>query len=106
MENRLNWTIKMTIIGLLLIIINFFIIGGGHGYFEPLFFLFPIPCILLNYFYEINLIVIVLIFAQFPIYGFILDKNKNQLRKMSLTLLIIHVILGIIALQFIPVGFK
>jgi hypothetical protein len=106
MKNRLNWTNKMTIIGLLLIIINFFIIGGGHGYFEPLFFLFPIPCILLNYFYEINLIVIILIFTQFPIYGFILDKNKNQIRKVSLTLLIIHLILGIIALQFIPVGFK
>lgn len=106
MTKKLSWFSKLTIIGLLLIIINFFIIGGGHGYFEPLFFSFPIPCILLNYFYEINLIIVILIFTQFPIYGFILDKNKNQIRKMSLTLLIIHVILGIIALQFIPVGFK
>lgn len=106
MTKKLSWFSKMTIIGLILIIINFLIIGGGHGYFEPLFFSFPIPCILLNYFYEINFIVVILIFAQFPIYGFILDKNKNQIRKMSLTLLIIHVILGIIALQFIPVGFK
>lgn len=106
MTKRLSWFSKMTIIGLILIIMNFLIIGGGHGYFEPLFFSFPIPCILLNYFYEINLIVVILIFAQFPIYGFILDKNKNQIKKVSLTLLIIHVILGIIALQFIPVGFK
>ena len=106
MSKKLSWFSKMTIIGLILIIINFLIIGGGHGYYEPLFLSFPIPCILLNYFYEINLIIIILIFVQFPIYGFIIDKNKNQIRKMSLTLLIIHLILGIIALQFIPVGFK
>lgn len=96
----------MSILCVVLIIINFIIIGGGHGYFEPLFFSFPFATLILLVFDKINLVVIFLFFIQFLIYGYVLDLNKENLRKTSILLLIIHVISGIIAIQFMPLGFK
>ena len=73
---KLSWTVKLSIIGLLLLLINFFVIGGGHGYFELLFITFPYSCLLLNIFDEINLSCIFLFLIQYPIYGYFLDKKQ------------------------------
>ena len=105
-NKKLSWTAKLSIIGLLLLLINFFVIGGGHGYFELLFITFPYSCLLLNIFYEINLFVIFLFLIQYPIYGYFLDKNHEKIKIVMLSIIIIHLIFSIIAYQNMPIGFK
>ena len=103
---KLSWTVKLSIIGLLLLLINFFVIGGGHGYFELLFITFPYSCLLLNIFDEINLSCIFLFLIQYPIYGYFLDKNHEKIKIVMLSIMIIHLVFSIIAYQNMPVGFK
>lgn len=105
-NKKLNWTIKLSIIGLLLLLINFFVIGGGHGYFELLFFTFPFPCLILNVFDEINLFVIFLLFVQYPFYGFILDRNPEKIKNVMLLIGLSHIVFSIIAYENMPIGFK
>ena len=100
----LKWTGRLTIIGLLLLLLNFMVIGGGHGYFELLFFTFPFPCLFLNLFDEINLLVILLLLLQYPVYGYFIDKIKT--RKAILILLLLHIIFAFIAYQDMPTTFK
>lgn len=105
-NTKLSWTAKLSIIGLLLLLINFFVIGGGHGYFELLFITFPYSCLLLNIFDEINLFCIFLFLIQYPIYGYFLDKNHEKIKIVMLSIMIIHLVFSIIAYQNMPVGFK
>ncbi|NNT71139.1 hypothetical protein HKT18_02815 [Flavobacterium sp. IMCC34852] len=102
----LKWTGRLTIIGLLLLVINFMVIGGGHGYYELLFFTFPFPCLILNLFDEINILVILILLIQYPLYGLILDKNKKSIKKAGLIILITHIVFALIAYQNMPTGFK
>ncbi|PZO30064.1 MAG: hypothetical protein DCF13_04450 [Flavobacteriaceae bacterium] len=105
-NTKLSWTVKLSIIGLLLLLINFFVIGGGHGYFELLFITFPYPCLLLNIFDEINLFGIFLFLIQYPIYGYFLDKNCEKIKSVTLSIIITHLIFSIIAYQNMPISFK
>lgn len=101
-NKKQTWISKMTIIGLILIIINFVFLACGYNHFELLYFCFPYAGLILNYFDELYFFVIFL-FIQFPVYGFVFDKN---LKKGFLIIVITHIIAFFIAYQNMIVGFK
>ena len=105
MKNGLNWKVKTTIIGLLLIIINFMFLCCGYNHFELFYFCFPFAGLVLNYFDPLYLFIIIL-FLQFPIYGFILDKSSKDLKNIFFIIAITHVIAFILAYQNMIIGFK
>jgi hypothetical protein len=85
-KDKLNWTIKLSIIGFLLTIICILISGGGHGFMEPLYVIFPYSFLLGETFKDETWLFFLFMFVQFPIYGFIIDKWNT---KTTLVLLIL-----------------
>jgi hypothetical protein len=50
--------------------------GGGHGYFEPIFILFPFSCI--SFIFLMRSIFVYFYAIQYPVYGLLLDKMKAK----------------------------
>ena len=105
-DKNLNWAIKLTIVGFLLMIICVLLSGGGHGFIEPWYVVFPYSVLLTQFFGDYEWLILLIMFIQFQIYGFIIDRNKNKIMKTILILLIFHLIFGIAALQFITGDLK
>jgi len=105
-KKRASYIWKLSIVGMLLIIIVFVIAGGGHGRLEPFFIVFPYSFLVANHLTEAIWLMILLMFIQYPIYGYLLDKNRNQLKRTTLIIAIIHIVFAIIAFQNMDAGFK
>jgi hypothetical protein len=105
-KKKWNYSFKLSIIGLLFMLIAFIIAGGGHGQLEPFIVLFPYSFLIGNYVSEEIWIIIILMLLQFPIYGYLLDKTPNQLKRTALILTIIHIVFMTIAFQNLNMGFK
>lgn len=91
-DKKLNRTIKLTIVGFLLMIICVLISGGGHGFIEPLYVVFPYSVLLTQFFGDYEWLILLIMFIQFPIYGFIIDKWKT--RKTLILILLTHLMAG------------
>jgi hypothetical protein len=104
-NKKQTWISKMTIIGFLLIIINLIFLVFGYNHFELFYFCFPFAGLVLNYLDPLSLFIIIL-FLQFPAYGFILDKSSKNLKKIFFIIAITHIIAFILAYQNMIVGFK
>lgn len=64
--------------------------GGGHGFLQPLYIVFPYSILLTQIFTEELWLLFLIMFIQFPIYGFIIEKWKT---KTTLILVfLIHII--------------
>ncbi|MFB3386471.1 hypothetical protein [Flavobacterium sp. LAR06] len=75
------------------------IAGGGHGFYQPIFALFPFAtfsCIWETDLSFFNLIVAIL---QFPLYGLWIDKTSNKTRTWGV-ILILHVLLAGLIIVF------
>jgi hypothetical protein len=106
-EKKYNWTLKLSFLGIVFLVINFFIIGGGHGYYEPLYFLFPFPCLFLSFSDVFSPFLLSVFFlSQYPIYGLILDKNRTKLKSVGLVILTLHLVFAFIAYYYRPENFK
>jgi hypothetical protein len=105
-KKKWNYCLKLSIIGLLLMLFAIVIVGGGHGLLEPFFILFPYSFLIGNFVSEEVWIIMILILLQFPAYGYFLDKNPVHLKRTAIIMLIIHIICAIIASQNLNAGFK
>lgn len=98
-------TKKMLILTPLFLATSIFLAGGGHGYFEPMFALFPYATFTCIWMSELTLINLILAICQFPFYGILIDKASNK-RKTSLVILIIHLLVSILILKFANENWK
>ncbi len=82
--------------------------GGGHGFFEPMFFLFPFASILFLWYNTINILFLFIACLQYPMYGLFIDKVTLPLEKVKTEylLLFIHILLAIVAHNTAPEVFK
>lgn len=64
--------------------------GGGHGFLQPLYIVFPYSILLTQIFTEETGLLFLVMFIQFPIYGFIIDKYKTS--KTLFLILLLHLI--------------
>lgn len=95
----------MAVLTPVLLIIVIFPMGGGHGYFEPLFFVFPFAAIMFLWFDEINLLFVLISLLQFTAYGFIIDKLPLRRTTVVVGIMVIHVMLALITYQLRPEHF-
>ena len=105
-KDKFYWTIKTTIIGLVVFVIFLAILGTGCTRLEPFFIAFPYSFLITNYLSQGIWLMICLVFLEYPFYGFLLDKNKAHFKRTALIMAIIHIVLAIIAFQNLNSGFK
>lgn len=102
---KYKWTKRFLILTPIFLVIAVFLTGGGHGYFQPMFLIFPFAtftCIGNN---ALTLINLTLAIIQFPVYGILIDKSNNK-RMMSFIILIIHIVVSVIILKYANENWK
>lgn len=96
----------MSICTPVLIILVGFMTGGGHGYYEPMIFVFPFASILFVWFDTINIGFIILAIIQYPVYGLLIDLYSKRYKKTILFIIILHGVTAIAAYNAMPEWFK
>jgi hypothetical protein len=100
------YSFRLSIIGLLLMMIAIIIAGGGHGLLEPFFILFPYSFLIANYITEEFWIIIILMLIQYPIYGYFMDKKSTHIKRTVVVIVIIHIVFATIAFLNLNPAFK
>jgi hypothetical protein len=97
----LKWTIRLSMITPLLLIMAMALAGGGHGWYEPAITLFPVGLVSILFLRTITIPFMILAILQFPFYGIILDKagNKKRLKMTAFCILVFHFILAVLILK-------
>jgi len=104
MLRKYKWTIRFIVFTPVLILLSFFLLGGGHGWIEPTVLLFPFATIQFIRTTEIDLGIILASLIQYPVYGLVIDSfNKNT--TVKLLLVVIHILLVVLSYSFIPEQF-
>ncbi|WP_298146623.1 hypothetical protein [Flavobacterium sp.] len=98
-------TRKMLILTPIFLFISILLGGNGHGYFFPIFVLFPTATFTCIWMMKLTVINLILAVFQFPAYGIIIDKTSNKKRTI-ISLFIIHVMLTILILKFADENWK
>lgn len=98
---KYKWTIRLLLLTPVLVLIAIFLMGGGHGWYEPAILLFPFGTINTVWQNHFSLPLGAIAVFQFPIYGFMIDKVKQHKRRLlTLAILIVHLLLAAIILVF------
>ena len=102
-----TWTIRFGIITPLLIVVAVLLAGGGHGYFEPIIFIFPMSAISVIFFQEIKIGFALLALIQYPLYGFLIDQIKDETNRKLIAVLIIvfHILIAFLIWIYLPQNF-
>jgi hypothetical protein len=98
-KGKYKWTLRLSVLTPILLMFSVFIMGGGHGYFEPTICLFPWATVSIIWLSTLTLPYIIVGLIQYPMYGFLIDKTDKKGRAFLLILLI-HMILAIIILKY------
>lgn len=95
MNSDYKWTIRLSLLTPLLLLIALFCMGGGHGWYEPAVVLFPFSLFTLNFDQFSGIITIIVAFIQFPLYGLLIDKLQDKFYKKVIltTVFLIHILL-------------
>jgi hypothetical protein len=80
--------------------------GGGHGYFEPTFVVFPLATILFIGFDTMNLVFLVVGLLQYPLYGILIDTLKKRFQPIPAIIILAHILLSFISYLIRPEAFK
>jgi hypothetical protein len=84
MFDRYLITTILTLLTPVLLLFVMFLMGGGHGFYEPAIVLFPTGLVSLSIFHEIIIPFRVLAVIQFPLYGLLIDKSRDKYRTLLL----------------------
>lgn len=104
--NKFRTTIRLTVITPILIIVCVFLMGGGHGYYEPTFLVFPFATILFAFYDTLNLWFLLASLIQYPIYGLLIDKLSNKFKFMTFAIILVHIAITILSYSIRPEAFK
>jgi len=87
---------------LALLLIVVFLMGGGHGMYEPAIWLFPFGFIGILYSHSIELPFILIAILQYPIYGLLLDtiESRKSFKWTMISIVTLHLLLAITILIF------
>lgn len=98
-------TKKMLILTPIFLVISILLGGNGHGYFFPIFVLFPMATFTCIWMTKLTVVNLILAIFQFPAYGIIVDKTSNK-KRTTLSIFIIHVLLTLLILKFANENWK
>lgn len=75
------------------------IAGGGHGFYQPIFALFPFATFSCIWKADMSFINLVIAIVQFPLYGLWIDKTSNE-KRTWIVILTFHVVLATLIILF------
>ncbi|MEN2415239.1 hypothetical protein [Flavobacterium mesophilum] len=104
-SERYKWTIRFLILTPLLLLIAMIIAGGGHGFVQPIFALFPFATFQCIWSKDLSFINFIIAVVQFPIYGLCIDKSINK-TKNGIIILVLHVLLAGLIFVFASENWK
>lgn len=104
-SQKYKWTIRFLILTPLLLLVTMIIAGGGHGFNQPIFTLFPFATFQCIWSKDLSFINFIIAAIQFPIYGLCIDKSKNK-KKTWIVILILHILLAGLILLFANENWK
>ena len=90
-----NWLKNHTFLTLgimatpLALIAGFVSAGFGHGDYVVARVVLPFACVFVGMYFGAGIIVTLWAFAQWPLYGFLIDRTTNKLRGMA-SVFVIH----------------
>jgi uncharacterized membrane protein YesL len=84
---KFKWAINMIIAAPMILICSVILAGGGHGFPDQLFVLFPLTFI--SKFIDSQIIFLFFGLVQYPIYGLLYDIS-NQKKKTVCKIVIFH----------------
>ncbi|MBE8725925.1 hypothetical protein [Flavobacterium hungaricum] len=96
-----KWTKRFLILTPLFLLFCMIAAGGGHGFVQPIFALFPFAAFTCIWFAELSFFNLILAILQFPAYGLLIDKSNDK-RKTMLMISILHIL--IVGLIFVFVN--
>src|SRR5688500_10527527 len=96
MPSKYKWTIRFSLLMPLLLIIAVFLMGGGHGWYQPAMILFSWGMVGTLWQDTIRLTFIITGILQYTLYGLLIDKTDYRVHKKLLTLILIvtHLVLA------------
>jgi len=96
---KYKWTINLSIAAPMILICSVIVAGGGHGFADQLFILFPWTYI--SKIIDSQFIFFLFGLIQFPIYGLFYDKSFQK-NKTIFIIVIVHFLLavGILTLKY------
>ena len=102
MTTNYRWTIRFSLLTPLLLIIAVFLMGGGHGWFEPAMAIFPWGMVGIIWQDRISIPFIIMGVLQYPIYGILIDKTKDKAysNTMAFLIIVMHLILAGLVIYF------
>lgn len=102
MLHRFMFTVVLSLITPLLILLAAYLAGGGHGSYETAIILFPWGLISIVFFSSIKLPFIILAIIQYPVYGLIIDKTlgTHNIKRAAMSIASIHLIFIMLILIF------
>lgn len=104
-SERYKWTIRFLILTPLLLLVAMIIAGGGHGFIQPIFALFPFATFQCIWSKDPSFINFIIAVFQFPIYGLCIDKSSNK-KKTWIIILTLHVLLAGLILVLASANWK
>ncbi|MBS7252356.1 hypothetical protein [Flavobacterium branchiicola] len=104
-SERYKWTIRFLILTPLLLLATMIIAGGGHGFIQPVFALFPFATFQCIWSKDLSFINFIIGVVQFPIYGLCIDKSSNKI-KTWIIILILHILLAGLIFVFASENWK
>lgn len=104
-SERYKWTKRFLVLTPLFLLFSMIIAGGGHGFFQPIFALFPFATFSCIWAGELSLIDLIIAILQFPLYGLWIDKTSNKTRTW-VVILILHVLLATLIILFADSNWK
>ena len=84
MTTSYPWTTRLSLLTTLLLIMAVFLMGGGHGWYEPAMALFPYGMVGTIWQDTITLPFIICGIIQYSLYGFLIDKARHRPYKRTL----------------------
>ncbi|RZK54153.1 MAG: hypothetical protein EOO91_16395 [Pedobacter sp.] len=91
---KFKWTVILSILTPILLIITIIFMGGGHGNYQQAIVLFPTGLLSILMFNRIEIGFVIIAIIQYPLYGFLIDKATDK-KKMILILLLFHIALAL-----------
>jgi hypothetical protein len=77
MVTNYKWTIRLSLLTPVLIIICIFLMGGGYGWYTPAIVLFPWSMINIVLQDHLSFSLLIIGMFQFIVYGILLDKTRG-----------------------------
>ncbi|MNL38112.1 hypothetical protein D3C87_1603000 [compost metagenome] len=98
-SERYKWTKRFLVLTPLFLLFSMIIAGGGHGFYQPIFALFPFATFSCIWDTDLSFINLMIAIFQFPLYGFWIDKTSNEKRTWGV-ILVLHVLLAGLIILF------